>query len=112
MTNLAPYIMGEIPNILYGGIFMKKRNFILTIETTEINNVDGCIDREDKEYERFYNFDEMMEFINQYAIKRIERSDLWYTTVEIKPVYMKSKIIFTVDNGEYHLTKIFKWEKL
>ena len=89
---------------------MKKKNFILTIYTTEVNNIDGCIDREDKEYERFYTFDEMMEYINHFINKRIERFDLWRTIINIKPE--KSKIKFTVDDGEYELIKIFSWEKL
>ena len=91
---------------------MKKKNFILTIDTTEVDNIAGCIDREDKEYEQFYTFDEMMEYINHFINKRIERFDLWHTTINIKLVYAKSKIIFTINTGEYELTKIFTWEKL
>lgn len=90
---------------------MKKRNYILTIETIELNNIDGCIDREDTEQKRFFNVDEIIEYINQYTNKVIKAYPLLYTTIEIKPFYLESKIIFTVDNGEYHLTKIFKWEE-
>lgn len=89
-----------------------KKKIILTIETREVNNIDGCIDREDKDYERFYKFDEMMEYIYNFVNKRIEKSDLRRSHIEIKPFYIESKIIFIINDGEYDLTKIFTWRKL
>lgn len=91
---------------------MKKKNFILTIDTTEVNNIDGCIDREDRDHERFETFDEMMEYINNFVNERIKRLDLRRANIEIKPVYAKPKIIFIIDEGDYETSKIFTWEKL
>ena len=91
---------------------MKKKNVILAIETIESNHIDGCIDRDDTERKKFNDVDEMMVYINQYVNKTIRCFNLWYTHVEVKPLYLESKMIFIVDDGEYEVTKIFKWEEL
>ena len=88
-----------------------KKNFILEIETIASNHIDGCIDRDKTEQMRLYDIDELMEYINQYVNTTIRCFNVWYTKIEIKPLYLESKMIFTVDDGEIEMTKIFKWKE-
>lgn len=90
---------------------MKKKNFILEIKTIESNHIDGCIDRDDTERMQFYDVDELMKYINQYVNTTIRCFNVWYTKIEIKPLYLESKMIFTVDDGDIEMTKIFKWKE-
>jgi len=88
-----------------------KEKFVVTI--TILETEDGlCETTEAETLMRLYNYKDVIEYINECIRDTISNFDVFEYDIEIDKRLRQNKIFLRIDTEGYHITKIFKWEKL